>query len=437
MDDEASARHAAHRGSRALQRLIEHAPSSGALALWMDHADLASDDAGPAARTAPREAGGRAPLVTDGRTLHYAPAFDALPLPQQCGWLAHAVLHVALRHPARYAERQARDGDADLELWNLCADAIVNSALSHLRWLELPPGALRLERLLQAVLNEETTAEAALATWDVERLYDALDDRRPDGRRGAKTDGPRAARTRTLGRGQPADLAPGADDRPETEADADRLWAERLARAQAGDGSRALLRGALADLPQSRTPWEQVLRVQAARALSRQPGLSASRPARSVLANLPHARRGRPRLPWEPGRGHEQRVPRLVLVLDVSGSIDDALLARFATELQALARRLEAALTVVVGDERVLQVRTVDPAREDLGALARELFTGGGGTDFGPLLEEAARLRPDLVVVLTDLDGPAAVQPAAPVLWAVPPAQAMARAPFGRVLVLR
>ena len=31
----------------------------------------------------------------------------------------------------------------------------------------------------------------------------------------------------------------------------------------------------------------------------------------------------------------------------------------------------------------------------------------GGGTDFTPLLEEAARHRPDLTVVLTDLEGPA------------------------------
>ena len=62
---------------------------------------------------------------------------------------------------------------------------------------------------------------------------------------------------------------------------------------------------------------------------------------------------------------------------------------------------------------------------------------GGGGTDFTPLLEEASRHAPDLVVVLTDLQGPALHRPACPVLWAVPEAFAHTPAPFGRVLGLR
>ena len=40
-------------------------------------------------------------------------------------------------------------------------------------------------------------------------------------------------------------------------------------------------------------------------------------------------------------------------------------------------------------------------------------------------------------VVLTDLQGPARHRPAWPVLWAVPEEQREARAPFGRLLVLR
>ena len=64
-------------------------------------------------------------------------------------------------------------------------------------------------------------------------------------------------------------------------------------------------------------------------------------------------------------------------------------------------------------------------------------FEGGGGTDFTPMLEEAARHRPDTVIVLTDLDGPAAFRPRCPVIWAVPEAHAEAAEPFGRKLVLR
>ena len=62
--------------------------------------------------------------------------------------------------------------------------------------------------------------------------------------------------------------------------------------------------------------------------------------------------------------------------------------------------------------------------------------TTSRGTDFMPLLEEADRHRPDIGVVLTDLDGPARFQPRWPVIWAVPEINAAAVAPFGRKLVL-
>jgi hypothetical protein len=476
-----------HRGQRALQHLLEHAPHSGALALWVGHRDLGADDADPGDSAGP--------VFTDGRTLFYRPAFEALALPLQAGWVAHQVLHIALRHAQRHDEMRARRGEVDLRLWNLCADAIVNSALAHLRWLALPPAALRLEAVLEQVLDERVAADAALAQWDVERLYLAVDDRgAPPTRRGGsqdersrqsggqgstreaqrraaradeaqpdpaaggapRPDGPRAARLRVLGRQQSADLRPqpGRGEAPEDEADAARAWADRLQRAQAGDGEFSLVRALLADLPRSHTPWEQVLRVRLARALSQQPGLSWSRPSRSWLANrgrvggagvgvgvggVNQGAHGAGRLPWEPGRTSARSVPRLVVVVDVSGSIDDALLARFGRELHAVVRRLEARLVVVIGDDRVREVRVHEPGRSDFDGLQATPFAGGGGTDFAPLLAEAARHRPDLAVVLTDLDGPAGAPPPFPVLWALPPAAAAARplAPFGQILSLR
>jgi predicted metal-dependent peptidase len=64
------------------------------------------------------------------------------------------------------------------------------------------------------------------------------------------------------------------------------------------------------------------------------------------------------------------------------------------------------------------------------------VLQGGGGTDFTPLLQEAERHAPDLVVVLTDLQGPARHRPACPVVWAVPPEHRRTQPPFGRLLVL-
>ena len=405
---------------RAVQRLVEFAPSSGGLALWVRHQD--SDDAQALN------------VCTDGRTVFYGPAFDDLSLEEQTGWVAHEVLHIALRHAPRQVELQQRLGDVDAQLFNLCADAIVNSALSHLTWLRLPARALKLEDLLQRVLGEPAAPERALLEWDVERLYRALDDRRHGGS-GQRRDGPKSARVRTLAAGTARDLFPsvGEAQKAEGEAEAAREWSERLLRAHAGDGLHSMLRVLLADLPRVRTPWEQVLRTQFARALSLQAGLSWSRPTRSYIANQGRAGPGK-RLPWEPGRTASHAVPRVVLVVDNSGSIDDRLLRRFATELQALTRRLEAALVLVIGDDQVREVRHFEPGRATLDDLA---IAGGGGTDFTPLLEEASKHRPDLIVVLTDLDGPAQHRPRCPVLWAVTEADAAAPVPFGRMLVLR
>jgi hypothetical protein len=438
-----------HRGTRAIQRMVEFAPSTGGLALWIHHVDLPPPEA-------PGGGAKRPPVATDGHTIYYDASFETLPIAAQAGLVAHEVLHVALRHPQRYHQLRGLVGDVDLQLYNTCADAIVNSTLAHLSWLELPGAAVRLERLLDGVRIAHGGAEKALLEWDVERLYRAIDDRRQvdDQRAGRndesrrtgpgsgpqRQDGPRAARVRALGdHDAAADLltAHATPGSPETQAEEAREWSERVLRAHAGDGAFSMLRALLADLPRSRTPWEQVLRTRLARGLSRRPALSWSRPARSYIAN--QGRVGaHGRLPWEPGFGGTQVAPRLALVVDVSGSIEPRLLERFTREIQAILRRQEAALTLVIGDDQVRRIEQIDPNRG--GARRLDLrtleFQGGGGTDFTPLLEAADAHRPDIGVVLTDLEGPARFTPRWPVIWAVPLQHASAVAPFGRVLVL-
>jgi len=459
-----------HRGTRAIQRMVEYAPSTGGLALWVRHRDT------------PDMPGPPAPVVaTDGHTVSYGPAFAHLPLAVQTGLVAHEVLHVALRHPQRLRDLQQRLGTVDVLLFNTCADAIVNSALDHLQWLQLPQGSVKLDQLLATTLGGTHNVEAALLDWDVERLYQAMDDRQPvdpakgrraDGTRGgggegersnnssghggpgagppraggatrddalggaapSQLDGPRSSRARALGANIIADLQPGTGPStdPEHQAAESLAWSERLQRAHTGDGAYSMLRTLMADLPRTRTPWEQVLRVQMVRSLSRKRDVSWSRPSRSYLANQGRAGPHR-RMPFEPGHMPAKASPRLVVVVDVSGSIADTLLERFGREVGSLTRRLATPMTLVIGDQRVQRVAQFEPGACDLRGLQ---FMGGGGTDFTPLLEEANRHDPDLTVVLTDLEGPARFRPRAPVLWAVPEAHRDAVAPFGRVLVL-
>jgi predicted metal-dependent peptidase len=437
-----------HRGLRAVQRMVEFAPSTGGLALWVRHHDLpAGDD-----EDAP-------PVATDSDTLFYAKGFEQVRLDEQVGLVAHEVLHIALRHPQRFVDLQRLQGDVDLKLFNTCADAIVNSTLDHLSWLQLPKTAVRLDKLLESALGVFENVEKSLLEWDVEQLYRAIDDRRlppQNGRRNAqgqdradanaagsgspREDGPRSAAVRALGALTAPDLRPGAHAQaaPEAEAQAAREWSERLVRAHANDGAFSMLRTLVADLPRSRTPWEQVLRTQLARCLTPRAAVSWSRPSRSYLANQGRAGPQR-RMPWEPGFSGVKAVPRLVVIVDVSGSIDKDLMARFAREIESITRRLEAGLVLVIGDDRVQRVvrfepTELKPAHLDLQSIE---FNGGGGTDFTPLLEEADKHQPDLAVVLTDLDGPARFRPRWPVIWAVPESCAAAVAPFGRKLALR
>ncbi|WP_294532486.1 VWA-like domain-containing protein [uncultured Rhodoblastus sp.] len=446
--------HGDHRGTRAIQRMVEFAPSTGGLALWVRHRDIADRDA-PA-------------VMTDGEAVYYGPAFDGLGLLEQTGLVAHEVLHIALRHPQRALDLRRLLGDVDLRLFNICADAIVNSTLAHLGWLRLPPSCVFLEQVLAQALELQQDAETALLQWDVERLYRSIDDRRikddarqGDGRSGAsgarssesasegrdslqpqgdpipsraREDGPRAARVRELGADSRSDLAPSpeAESSPEAETEQAREWSERLLRGHAGDGEFSMLRALIADLPRTRTPWRQVLRTRLARGLSRKQAVSWSRPTRSYIANQGRAGPNR-RLPWEPGYGANATAPKIAVMVDVSGSIDDALMQRFADEIAAISRRQEAGLILVIGDDRVRRVEVFKPGRFDLGNLD---FTGGGGTDFTPLLERADQYRPDIGVVLTDLEGPAWFRPNWPVIWAVPESHASTVPPFGQLLTL-
>ena len=446
-----------HRGTRAIQKMVELAPSTGGLALWIHHQDVDDDDAEPLA------------AATDGTTIYYGPAFDRLGLAEQIGLVAHQVLHVALRHPQRQVALGRLIGDVDPGLYNICADAIINASLGHLGWLTLPAASVNLEDLLRTVLNIQQTAEAALLEWDLERLYRAVDDRRPepadrranrrwssrrsqaggqgepsagnrpqrdaesDGDTAPRVDGPRAARTRMLGAESPRDLLPSTTDtEPEREAEQAREWRERITRAHAGDGEHSMLRALLADLPKVRTPWEQILRTRLCRGLSQRPGLSWSRPSRSYLANAGRTADGR-RMPWEPGRAYATAIARLVVMVDVSGSVENPLLERFAREIEAISRRMEAAVIVIIGDDRVRDQQTFTPGRSNLRGIE---FQGGGGTDFTPLLKAAEAHRPDIGVFLTDLDGPAHHRPRWPVIWAVPAGCRHARHPFGTKLIL-
>jgi len=133
---------------------------------------------------------------------------------------------------------------------------------------------------------------------------------------------------------------------------------------------------------------------------------------------------------------HSESLPPIAAAIDTSGSVDSALLDRFA-----------AALQVVLDDARPARLRVLacDAAitadREFLpGEVVAGNYPGGGGTDFRPVFHrlDEAEESPCCVVYLTDLDGAFPAQsPDCPVLWVVPDPQTARRsAPFGETIWL-
>lgn len=407
--------HHSIRAGRALRALAEADPAIAALSLWCAHRDGAQTE-------------------TIGETITYGPAFANMPLHEQMGLAAHHVLHVALRHSARAGALQTRLGDGfDADLFNLAADALINEAVlsgDHV----LPRPAVLATDLIKHALDIETTAAEALADWDAERLYFAL---RGQGGDGATREG--KAQAYAIQQGFQADVqghTGGAEEERDI-SDAAR-WRQHITRAM--DAGRAAGRGIgrighrLADVAQPRIPWEHVLRRLLSQAVMRAPQTSPQRPARRWIAATAQAQQAGTPLPgFEPGIRPQTDIPRIAIAMDASSSIDEARLTLFWAEVSGIARRLRAELHLMVFDDQIRHVQTLDATANHL--LLPDL-PRGGGTAFKPVISAAERIGASALVVFTDLEGDAGPPPRAlRVIWAVPEAGTL-QPPFGRMIDL-
>ncbi len=408
------------RAGAALRALNEVDPAMAALALWCDHRDR---DGGPAG-------------ATEGTTIFYGPAFETLPRHEQVGLAAHHILHVALRHSRRMEAMEARFAERfDRMIYTIAADALVNEALQQAGHA-MPRPALTLTGLLAEVTGQTGPAIEALAEWDVDRLYIRL-----------MQDGPGQGRAADRARDHARQTAFDADLTPEkpkgapAEADDAALWRQHLTRALeagrlAGRGI-GVLGHRLADVALPTTPWEVILRSIVTRDVTQEPRSTHRRPARAWIAMDALAGvSGGPAPAFQPGTLRMQEVPRVVVGLDASSSVDDARLALLLGEVAGIARRARAEVHLIVFDEAPRPAVRLDPAgwRVQLAALD---LPRGGGTSFVPMIAAAQALRPSILVVLTDLEGACGSPPRGlPVLWAVPDGVPPPLPPFGRVLSL-
>ena len=394
------------RAARALAHLAEVDPALAVLALWCQHRD------GPGI------------TKTTGDVITYGPGHDTLGLPEQVGTVAHHVLHVALRHSARAAGLAERLGAGfDPALFGLAADGIINETLI-LAGHAVPRPAVTLTELLTIAGLAAPSAIAALETWDCDRLAMAL-----------HSDAGRAKRVAEWGRtrGFVLDVSPG--DRGAAERGDTAEWRNRMLRAleagrKAGSGI-GRLGAVLADLSPETIPWEVHLRGALARALADRPHPNWRRPSGRWIARMVEAERGAGPVPiYEPGISRLDHRPRLVIGLDTSSSIDPVALRLFLAEAQSITRRSGAEVHLLAFDEQVHATHRLDPIQWQV--LHDMPLRVGGGTDYHDLFAQAARLRPSVLVVLTDLDAPFPPAPDFALIWAAPGDPAPP--PYGRYL---
>lgn len=419
-----------NRAGAALQRLAERDPAFAVLGLWCRHVDSDARDLA---------------AWSNADTIHYGPAFDNLAAHEQVGLAAHHILHISFRHAPRARRMYLRFGDSfDPEVYTIAADALINETL-ELAGYALPRPAIRVSELMREVSGKAIAPEDAVAQLDADSLYIRLMAMSPGGSgSAAQADAEaRAAQVRAaaeqMGFRQDLEASEIAADADAEESD-DFEWRQRLARAL--DAGRASGRGLgalgfrIADIPVPETPWDVLLRGLLSKAVMQDPRLSWRRPTGRWLAMESAARaEGRPVPVFEPVIQRSREIPRIVVGIDSSGSIDNRRLGLFAAQVAAIGRRTGAEIHVIVFDEEVRAHHRMQGGRWEQ-QITEIVFSRDGGTDFTEVIERAVALEPSAIVILTDLDGPQGdLVPKVPVIWAVPSAAGVAP-PFGRVLDL-
>jgi len=348
-------------------------------------------------------------MATDGVSLFYNPTFvQDLTAAQLTGVLAHEALHPALQHHVRRLGREP-------ERWNRACDYAINPLVID-AGLALPEGVL---------------LEDCFRGMSAERIYNLLEQEEsnevgpppvsPVEDSGAG--GPTAPVT-PGGFGQvidaPGPEEPGGKD-PEQQA---MEWQIAVTQAQtisklAGKLPAGVARS-LDGAAKARVDWRELLR----RAWSDTTPSDYS----WMRPNRRHIWQGL----YLPGIQREG-VGEVVIFVDCSGSINARQLALFEAEVRSIldGQRPERVYAVYFDT----CVHKVDMCAA--GQPIRLTPVGGGGTDFRPCFAwiEDRRLRPQIVVFLTDLYGPLPDQePPVPVLWASTGKQ---QAPFGQVIPMQ
>ena len=397
--------------SAACTRLILDRPFLGALVLRMP--------------MKPADPKWCATIGTDARHLYYNPDYiDSLSLEQTQFALAHEALHCALSHFARREHRNA-------QRWDVACDLAINPILIK-EGMTAVPGALynigyegmMAEEIYPLVKenNEEQTHDQHLYGKENKSTQQQQEgsDSQPHEQ---DSDSQQSAGGGNGGEGEEQAAA-----EPDSLSDAEKeqlsiQWRQRMA----GAAQQAMQAGKLAGslrklvdhLLQPQLPWRMLLaRYMTA---SSRDDYSYMRPSRregdAIFPSLRSAQTD------------------IVVVLDTSGSIKQAEMQEFVSEIDAIKGQVRARITLHACDAALSkEVPWVFEPWEEFELPGN--MRGGGGTRFTPVFEQLDEQgdSPDLLLYFTDAEGEfPKLEPRFPVIWLV---KGRGKVPWGQRIQL-
>ena len=303
---------------------------------------------------------------TEGTYIEVGDWFVSLPLQQRLFVLTHELVHMALKHPARGAYYLNRglgpdNKPFDRELWGIASDYITNSIVFDIDIGESPPNTL-----YQSFYNHNTHS--------VEEVYlDLKQDNHT-----------------THDKGWSRHDYSSVDEEGEAEL-TESIHSALIAAKHTGNIPCTLQR-LFKDILDPQMDWRVALRDILQSHINKKDEATWRRISRRSLV-LP------PQIPQAGKQG--VGADHLLVTLDTSGSIDEAALTIFISEINSLLEVLAPGeLSLITWDTSVYPVPI-----EDKECLPLDIeLTGGGGTDYHPVLSYIAGLPvlPDVIITLTD-----------------------------------
>lgn len=434
-----------HRGTAALNTLLEHQPAMLGFSMFVEHLDDKRESEFPG--------GVESDIWNDGKRIHYSPKFEERTLYNQVAVVAKQLLKIALCHAPRARRLASIMGENfDRRLYVLASDAVINQCIEGNKKMDTLHPTLgeiieKHKKWCAAVKMPEPKL-AAPSEWSSEHAYHFLARWRQDMEDKLKEMNlgeeelewlkqMLAAAMLDIDYSSPEALGgESSESMKSKDEEAMRNWRNRFDRARAGDKPGGMLRKVSGELPEAKTPWQQIIREDTLNAITRKPKSDWNRANRNMIAQMYTIGKGKP-VPFIPAIVQNAPSPKIGFGVDTSGSINDANLAVIAANINSVQRAKKTQLRMVIGDTQVEEI--VDVRAEQLGNICKNVkFKGGGGTDFRPLFEELNKWKPDVIIFLTDLCGTFPEKaPKCQVIWAVQPVPGMSlEVPFGKVVTL-